>query len=52
MIDEAIELGCEVWEVEKVKAKLAADKSDSSLEEVNEEPEEESKGDKKKKKKK
>jgi len=52
LIDEAVELGCEVWEVEKVKAKLAADKSDSSLDEVKEEEEEESKGDKKKKKKK
>ena len=53
LIDEANELGCEVWEIEKVKAKLAAEKSDSSLDEVEEkDDEEESKSDKKSKKKK
>ena len=53
LIDEATELGCEVWEIEKVKAKLKEEQGDSSLEEVNEEEnEEESKSDKKKNQKK
>jgi len=51
LIDEAAELGCEVWQLEEVKAKLAEEKEDSSLDEVdekeNEDEEEESKDDKK-----
>jgi len=39
--DEAAKLGCEVWEIEKVKAKLAeadSDDSDDSKEETKEMP--------------